>query len=174
MSETRPGHNRESEATPEGWHEETAIRTQFLKDFLARHFQSDISERKDYGAGLHFSGGGGNVNYLDISGQVVKIEALYEQGKVTQIHAMLREQGKEMGATDVYLTGKALEDYMALEMEDPNESLEDLKKIVDEQEREREKPMEDAAREDMDTERIIKNMEDSDRGRKDEGTDPVE
>jgi hypothetical protein len=173
MSEIRPRQESESNRK-EGWQEETSIRQQFLRDFLARHYKDPLNERKDYGSSLHFSGGGGNVNFRDLTGQIVKIEVLYEQNKPVQIHGILREQGRDTGNTDVYLTGKALEDYLALEMEDPNESLEDLKKIVDEQEHEREKPMEDAAREDMDTERIIKNMENADRWRKDEGTDPVE
>lgn len=61
------------------------------------------------------------------------------------------------------------------EQEHPSGSPEELKKIVEEQEREREKPMDDAAREDADTERIIKKQEDKDRApHPDDNTDPVE
>ena len=61
------------------------------------------------------------------------------------------------------------------EHEDPSGSQEELKKIVEEQESEAEQPMEDGAREDMDTERIIKEHKDRDRAsHPDDKTDPVE
>lgn len=109
----------ESQLAPEGWHDETATREQALKDFVGSHFQNEYKERENYGSAFHLSGGGGAINYKDLTGQIVRIEVLYEQGKVTQIHGILRAQRESSGNTDVYLTGKALEDFLALETKRP-------------------------------------------------------
>lgn len=179
MSEKRSGFDPEAAGSPEkeanvvpveqspkptGWQVETSSRQQSLRDFLATYFSTD-HDRSGTDVGLHLSSGGGNVNFRDITGQVVRINVLYENGKVAQVHAELREQGREMGATDVYLTGKILDDYL---------DLEELKQTVNEQDREREQPMEAAAQEDIHTEKVIRQMEGSDLAHKDDGTDPVE
>ena len=95
----------------DGWYEETSAREQTLNDFLKDYF-AKFEDRKNYGSDLHFSGGGGDVNFRDITGHVVRINMLYEGDKPTQLHAELRSKDRESGITDVYLTKQALEDYL--------------------------------------------------------------
>ena len=104
--------SQQNENVTEGWHDETSSREQALNFFLKNYF-SKFEDRKNYGSNLHFSGGGGDVNFSDITGQVVRINVLYEYGRPVQLHAELRAKGRETGVTDVYLTKGALEDYLS-------------------------------------------------------------
>ncbi len=105
-----------------GWeYGETKKHQQPLRNFLKDYFQKkseavdDLEKEKeiDYGYDLEFSGNGGDVWAGIRSGTLLpkKISVFYEEGKIKKINGYFETQSNGHNL-DVYLTEKALSDYL--------------------------------------------------------------
>lgn len=99
-----------------GWENETAERNEAVTKFLKNYFAQNIEERPHYDSvELQFSGIGPNVFPKIQEGEVPaqEIKVLYEKGKIVQLHAIfVLKDNERYDTTDVYFTGKALQDFL--------------------------------------------------------------
>ncbi len=99
---------QEIQEAKDGWKVETHTFSEPLKNFL--NSPAIINGKYSGDQSIHYSGGTSErFNELRESEQPFnKIEVLYENGVITQIHA---EVGNA-GILDVYITGSALSDFL--------------------------------------------------------------
>lgn len=115
--------HHESQEIFTGTRNETEARRDTAADFLKRYLierGSGKDPRVEYDGvtELHFSGGS-LENYGKLrSGTAIlyRIDGLYEDGKLKMLHIIVSPDGTGYGGnTDVYIEGRALEDYLATE-----------------------------------------------------------
>lgn len=103
------------EMKKEGWENETSQRGGSLKSFLQQYSERnpDSKERYDNLTELHFSGT--NVETIEKikkgTGKLSGVNVFYKDGEIAQVHAVFDGEGHRHNI-DVYLKGKALEDYL--------------------------------------------------------------
>ena len=103
----------------DGWQDETSQRGEVVKNFLVNYFNelyngSKEGRRDRYdGSELHFSGSNGHVMEKIKIGEakIIETSVLYQKGEITQIHVAFDNEGQGH-IIDVYLTKKALEDFL--------------------------------------------------------------
>lgn len=95
------------------WYDETIVRQEAIKKFLQNYLSTSLKDRKGL-SDLHFSGG--NIEVMqktrEGTGKIEEIKVLYKNNRPDQIHIVLSSDGK-WPLLDVYLTGDALNDYLA-------------------------------------------------------------
>lgn len=120
--ENRMENGNESFESKQGWIDETSEHggsiIKFIKKYFINKFAGNrISDKKtkDYDSftELHFSGS--NINVMariqkeEIEPKIVKV--FYDGNKAAQMHVLFDSNGQGHNI-DVYLSGKALEDYL--------------------------------------------------------------
>jgi hypothetical protein len=110
--------NTETEVK-EGWIVETESLKSGVLDFLSANMNRDSSSRGYDSNELQYSGGvRENFTALrDKSAEIRRVNVLYQKGTITQIHVVVDSRDKdgklrESGYLDVYLTKKALADFL--------------------------------------------------------------
>lgn len=115
MQESRIFHQNKAE-TLDGWIDKTRELNERAKIFLIDSFKQSDKTGKGYDSltELHFSGG-----HLDNYEALKKGEAefkminvLYEDGEVAQIHIIVDSGGRDSNFTDVYISDRALKDFL--------------------------------------------------------------
>lgn len=93
------------------WQNETEKRSISVIKFL-KNLSGDTS-RYDSILELHFSGSNLQVmeKIMKGEGKIVEVQVFYEDGKETQIHVVFDSEGQGQNI-DVYIKGKALDDYL--------------------------------------------------------------
>jgi hypothetical protein len=121
--EFESGSHHESHEVFTGTKDETETRRDTATDFLKRYLierGSGKDSRVEYDGvtELHFSGGS-LENYAKLrkgTAILYRIEGLYEDGKLRMLHIIVSpDESGYGGNTDVYIEGRALEDYLAAE-----------------------------------------------------------
>lgn len=110
---------RKKEGEPAGqkWVNETMERKTTVTQFLSRYFKTRMATgARHYDAigELHFSGS--NIVVMDKiklgTAEPIEVNVYYEDGEIKQIHAVYASEGQGHNI-DVYITEKALEDYLS-------------------------------------------------------------
>lgn len=106
-----------------GWKNETEERSFSVSVFLEKHFKKPLKERSRYDSftELHFSGTNSEVmqKIRERSADILEVNVLYKNDNPGQIHVVFSSEGKGHNI-DVYLAGKALEEYLTLLIEREN------------------------------------------------------
>ncbi len=100
-----------------GWKNETENRHSKIQQFLQEYFSAPYEKRSGRYRDiydLHFSGMNSVVlgKIAKGTGKIISIDVLYEQDIPKQIHVLFDNEGSGHDI-DVYLTDKALEDFLA-------------------------------------------------------------
>lgn len=102
----------------QGWENQTEQRREGIILFLKNHFEKAQDQRQHYDEmnELHISGHNFEVMTKIPKGtaKINEVNILFENDEPTQIHAVFDSEGKGHNL-DVYLQGKALEDYLAMQ-----------------------------------------------------------
>ena len=117
-----PQHNMENLENnfeqKEGWQDETAERAESVSLFIKNNAFGSIEKPTKYDGltELHLSGMNGEVlqKVREGSKTAEKINVLYKDGEIVQIHAIFNSEGKGQ-YLDFYIKEKALKDYLSQE-----------------------------------------------------------
>ena len=97
-----------------GWIAEME-RGQSIQEFLGQHLRRGVGKPSRYDSltELHFSGTNTNAiqELNDDRANILDIQTLYESGQPQQIHIVIAARGVGQNL-DIYIKGKALDDYL--------------------------------------------------------------